>query len=114
MQELMELVGDFELTLTDLKVESMLNDLLENSSRVEQFDDFTRKMAKARSAGFLVDYVKALDVWYYHLGKYVEAQRKIATSSSQPASVEDERAIEVNAPTESGSALSHIVTNLRG
>lgn len=114
MQELMELVEDFELILTDLKVESMFNDLLENSSRVDQYDEFTRNMAKARSAGFLVDYVNALDVWYYHLGKYVEAQRKIASSSSQLASVEDERAIEVNASTESGSVLSHIVTNLRG
>lgn len=114
MQELMELVGDFELILADLKVESMLNDLLENSSRVEQYDGFTRKMAKARSAGFLVDYVNALDVWYYHMSKYVEAQRKIAASSFQPASVEDERAIEVDALTESESVLSHIVTNLRG
>lgn len=101
MQKLMELVGDFELTLTDLKVESMLNDLLENSSRVEQFDEFTRKMAKARSAWFLVDYVRELDMWYHHLGKYVEAQRKIATSSSQLAGTEDEKAIE-GAPNTDG------------
>ena len=93
MQKLMEIVGEFELALTDLKVESMLNDLLESSARVEQYDEFTLKMAKARSAGFLVDYVKDLDMVYHHIGKYVEEQRKIAYSSSQLAGTEDEQTI---------------------
>lgn len=94
-ERFMDIIGDFELALTDLKVETMLNDLLENTSRVEQYDEFTRKMAKVRSAGFLVDYVKDLDMVYYHLDKYISEQRKIADSPSQLAGTEDEKTIEV-------------------
>lgn len=109
MQKLMEIVGDFELTLSNLKVESMLNDLLENSARVEQYDEFTRNMAKARSAGFLVNYVQDLDMVYDHIAKYVEEQRKIARSSSQLAGTEDEKAIE-GAPNTDGK--EHICTDI--
>ena len=69
MAKVSELFSDLEILLNDMKVEIMIADLLENSSRLDKCDAFIRDMARARTVSFMSDLVGNLDIIYYRLSK---------------------------------------------
>ena len=70
MPKLIEILSDFELLLTDIKIDSMFADLIEHTSKADDYDDFTRNMARSRTVSFICDRVVDLESHYLKLNHY--------------------------------------------